>query len=590
MSDLTRFRSDKAGKWSSTVWDGLIEAIAARFAPLEEQLGIQRSVTEAIVARGLAVIEAELAPLVEQGGDRLGEINQIKADALVALAVIEAMETIGIPIANIIGLADALTARLEKAQNLNDLPNKSTARSNLGANDAANLTAGTVADSRLPVRLGPYASAVTDWNDAVTNGWFMSGTAANAPAAGWFMGQVVAHNTLYCTQTLHLFTADSSADTNLWRREFNNGTWGAWYRLRVSQAELDARYVQPGSAVLTGTPTAPTAAPGTNTGQLANTAFVQAAVAALIASAPGVLDTLDELAAALGDDANFAATVTTALNARLEKAQNLNDLANKATARSNLGANDAANLTAGTIPDARLPARLGTESSQPADWNNAVANGYYRGANIPNAPTNAGASDWYEVRVHAHTSTYVEQLAWNLLASAAADTLYYRRLLINGVWGSWHRLRWSEAELDTRYSIKEAGDWTPTFQGSTVVGSISYDLQIGKYVAAGRMVTVNFDVEAGAFFTTSPTGSVLLIANLPFAADQGSQSGGGSISGAIGAINIPANFAGWSVRLYDANRLGLTYQNSATGGMAYANANILTSDTRFIGSLTYRRA
>lgn len=67
------------------------------------------------------------------------------------------------------------------------------------------------------------------------------------------------------------------------------------------------------SPALTGTPTAPTAAPGTNTTQIATSAFVQAAIAALLNSAPGALDTLDELAAALGDDANFAATMTTAL-------------------------------------------------------------------------------------------------------------------------------------------------------------------------------------------------------------------------------------------------------------------------------------
>lgn len=67
------------------------------------------------------------------------------------------------------------------------------------------------------------------------------------------------------------------------------------------------------NAALTGTPTAPTAAPGTNTTQVATTGFAQAAIAALINSAPGALDTLDELAAAFGDDANFAGTVTTAL-------------------------------------------------------------------------------------------------------------------------------------------------------------------------------------------------------------------------------------------------------------------------------------
>jgi len=70
------------------------------------------------------------------------------------------------------------------------------------------------------------------------------------------------------------------------------------------------------SPALTGTPTAPTATAGTNTTQIATTAFVTGAVADLIASAPGALNTLDELAAALGDDANFATTVTNSLAAK----------------------------------------------------------------------------------------------------------------------------------------------------------------------------------------------------------------------------------------------------------------------------------
>ena len=43
---------------------------------------------------------------------------------------------------------------------------------------------------------------------------------------------------------------------------------------------------------------------------VANTAFVQQEIAALVASAPGTLNTLNELAAALGDDASFSTTVT----------------------------------------------------------------------------------------------------------------------------------------------------------------------------------------------------------------------------------------------------------------------------------------
>ena len=67
------------------------------------------------------------------------------------------------------------------------------------------------------------------------------------------------------------------------------------------------------SPALTGTPTAPTATAGTNTTQVATTEFVSTAVANLVDSAPGTLDTLNELAAALGDDANFSTTVTNSL-------------------------------------------------------------------------------------------------------------------------------------------------------------------------------------------------------------------------------------------------------------------------------------
>ena len=69
------------------------------------------------------------------------------------------------------------------------------------------------------------------------------------------------------------------------------------------------------SPTFTGTPAAPTASAGTNTTQLATTAFVAAAVASVIDSAPGALDTLNELAAALGDDANFATTITNSIAA-----------------------------------------------------------------------------------------------------------------------------------------------------------------------------------------------------------------------------------------------------------------------------------
>jgi hypothetical protein len=63
------------------------------------------------------------------------------------------------------------------------------------------------------------------------------------------------------------------------------------------------------SPALTGTPSAPTATPGTNSTQIATTAYADAAVAALVDGAPELLNTLNELAAAINDDETFATTV-----------------------------------------------------------------------------------------------------------------------------------------------------------------------------------------------------------------------------------------------------------------------------------------
>jgi hypothetical protein len=67
------------------------------------------------------------------------------------------------------------------------------------------------------------------------------------------------------------------------------------------------------SPALTGTPTAPTATAGTNNTQVATTAYADAAVAALVDGAPALLNTLNELAAAINDDAGFTTTITNSI-------------------------------------------------------------------------------------------------------------------------------------------------------------------------------------------------------------------------------------------------------------------------------------
>ena len=86
------------------------------------------------------------------------------------------------------------------------------------------------------------------------------------------------------------------------------------------------------SPALTGTPTTPTAQQGTNNTQIASTAFVMAAIAALVDSSPDALNTLNKLAAALGNDPNFATTMTDALAGKQPKDATLTALAGLATA------------------------------------------------------------------------------------------------------------------------------------------------------------------------------------------------------------------------------------------------------------------
>ncbi|MBZ9822346.1 pyocin knob domain-containing protein [Mesorhizobium sp. CA4] len=114
-----------------------------------------------------------------------------------------------------------------------------------GANNAANLTTGTLPDARLPARLGLVCQTVTDANTATANGWYMGSAMANAPSASWWLIETVTHiEALWCVQTAYPFTAMTAASGGIQRRVRTNGTWGAWFSVIDHAAELDARYLR----------------------------------------------------------------------------------------------------------------------------------------------------------------------------------------------------------------------------------------------------------------------------------------------------------------------------------------------------------
>ena len=95
---------------------------------------------------------------------------------------------------------------------------------------------------------------------------------------------------------------------------------GSWKKV-LDTTSASSTYAPTASPALTGVPTAPTATAGNNSTQVATTAYADAAVSALVASAPAALNTLNELATALGSDANFSTTITNALALKATTAQ-----------------------------------------------------------------------------------------------------------------------------------------------------------------------------------------------------------------------------------------------------------------------------
>lgn len=216
------------------------------------------------------------------------------------------------------------------------------------------------------------------------------------------------------------------------------------------------------SPVFTGTPTVPTAAAGTNTLQAASTAFVQAAIAALVGSSPAALDTLKELADAIGNDPNFA---TTMLNA-------LADKASKATTLAGYGITDG----------------FGGNWSA-SDYNALSVSGMYQLGSGATANRPAGWSG--SQALHMDYGSYAGTLAFSL----SADEIAFRRKSPGG-YSEWKSLAFRASSL-AGYAITDAYTKTETNNaiGSALnsygigVQNVSSEVNLNNYYIAGKYVT-----------------------------------------------------------------------------------------------------
>jgi len=186
--------------------------------------------------------------------------------------------------------------------------------------------------------------------------------------------------------------------------------------------QAQSYYAPISSPNLTGTPLAPTAASATNTTQIATTAFVRGEITNLVNSAPTTLDTLNELAAALGNDPNFATTTASTIGLKAP-------IANPTfTGTVNLGSNVATGSVSSALNSASLAGQPGSYY-YPASSITAASVAY--STNAGNATTLGGQSSAYYYPSASITTASVAY-STNAGNSASTSQTNFNALTISG--------------------------------------------------------------------------------------------------------------------------------------------------------------
>ena len=327
------------------------------------------------------------------------------------------------------------------------------------------------------------------WNDITETGWWASSTTTNSPSTtftNWWMGHVVSYDGgsqgAYVVQDLWNFAVDSTV-TDMTGvphyqriRRYNNGAqvWTNWTQVKITDTTYSA-----GTGLTLGTGNvinhtdAVTAQDtlGMYKIKFNGSGHIKGSdpVTASDISSLGVATTDENLKQEVSSaDSNFSIVVSARTNSNTTPVTTTAHTVSNVYVHASDGKVYAPSFHGsiyGAINQSGTTYNIGTDSKDISgssnSWNNATANGWYKGS----ATTNAPSSDWYFGRTIAHSTIYTLQEVWQFNASNSdtdPDPLvvpYHVRLQRNGVWGQWKQVKFFQG-LNTEINNLPTGSGT----------------------------------------------------------------------------------------------------------------------------------
>ena len=224
-----------------------------------------------------------------------------------------------------------------------------------------------------------------------------------------------------------------------------------------------------------------------------------------------VLNSTDTVLAAFG---KLQAQITGLATSKLDSNANAVSASKLQTARTialggDLTGSVAFDGSANALLNAALPSRLGRTAQLITDWDLATENGYYQGSNILNAPS----PGWYIGHVISHGAAgWVTQDVHSFSSDSPQDSKAFRRERNNGIWGSWYRLRTTEAEQSALYnnaSNLSSGTIPDARLSGTYTGvNITGNAATATKLQTARTITLTGGVAGSASFDGSDNVSI----------------------------------------------------------------------------------